>query len=78
MRYRIVERKNKCNNSIVFAVEQNIALSLGDKNNWSVCKYYDELDEPKYAFFDTVTEAEIFIKSEAMPIVQKVIKEIEL
>ena len=75
MKYRIVERVNRCNGKCRFAVEQLINLSL---NDWALCRYYDENYEPRYAIFDTVHDAETFIEHECKPIIQTIVKEIEL
>ena len=75
MKYRIVQRKNRCNSKVTFAVERLIDFTL---DTWVLDRYYDERNEPKMAVFDTVHDAETFIDSQGNPIIQTTVKEIEL
>lgn len=58
MKYRIKQRKNFITGEIKYAVEQQIYE--GEKG-WMLSQYTDENEERKFAIFDTVTEAKLFV-----------------
>lgn len=58
MKYRIKQRKNFITGGIKYVVEQQIYE--GDKG-WMLSQYTDENEERKFAIFDTIAEAKIFV-----------------
>ena len=75
MKFRIVKQENCINGNTTYAVEQQIAKSLGD-DGWALSIYYNEKNEQKWAIFDTVKEAETFIEYDGKPLVLTTVKEI--
>lgn len=58
MKYRIKKRQNFGTGRIRYAVEQQIYE--GEKG-WMLSQYTDENEERKFAIFDTVAEAKLFV-----------------
>lgn len=58
MKYRIKQRRNFITGGIKYAVEQQIYE--GD-NGWMLSQYTDENEERKFAIFDTIEEAKLFV-----------------
>lgn len=58
MKYRIKQRKNYITGGIKYAVEQQIYE--GD-NGWMLSQYTDENEERKFAIFDTLPDAKLFV-----------------
>lgn len=58
MKYRIKQRQNFITREIKYAVEQQIYE--GDKV-WMLSQYTDENEERKFAIFDTIAEAKLFV-----------------
>lgn len=58
MKYRIKQRHNFITGEIRYAVEQQI---YEGENGWMLSQYTDENEERKFAIFDTVAEANLFI-----------------
>ena len=58
MKYRIKQRHNFITGEIRYAVEQQIYE--GDKG-WMLSQYTDENDGRKFAIFDTIADAKLFV-----------------
>ena len=58
MKYRIKQRHNFITGEIKYAVEQQIYK--GD-TGWMLSQYTDENEERKFAIFDTVADAKLFV-----------------
>lgn len=58
MKYRIKKRHNFITGEIKYAVEQQIYE--GDKG-WMLSQYTNENEERKFAIFDTITDAKLFV-----------------
>jgi hypothetical protein len=58
MKYRIKQRHNFITGEIKYAVEQQIYE--GDKG-WMLSQYTDENEERKFAIFDTLPDAKLFV-----------------
>lgn len=58
MKYRIKQRHNFITGEIKYAVEQQIYE--GDKG-WMLSQYTNENEERKFAIFDTIPDAKLFV-----------------
>lgn len=58
MKYRIKRRQNFITGEIKYAVEQQIYE--GEKG-WMLSQYTDENEERKFAIFDTIADAKLFV-----------------
>ena len=58
MKYRINKRRNFITGEIKYAVEQQ---NFNDEKGWMLSQYTDENDERKFAIFDTIADAKLFV-----------------
>lgn len=58
MKYRINQRHNILTGEKKYAVEQQI---FDDEKGWMLSQYTDENEVRKFAIFDTIADAEIFV-----------------
>ena len=58
MKYRIKQRRNFITGETRYAVEQQIYE--GEKG-WMLSQYTDENEERKFAIFDTIADAKLFV-----------------
>lgn len=58
MKYRIKQRQNFITGEIKYAVEQQI---YDDEKGWMLSQYTDENEERKFAIFDTIPAAKLFV-----------------
>ena len=58
MKYRIKKRRNFFTGKTRYAVEQQI---FDDEKGWMLSQYTDENEERKFAIFDTIADARLFV-----------------
>ena len=58
MKYRIKKRRNFITGETRYAVEQQI---FDDEKGWMLSQYTDENEERKFAIFDTIADAKLFV-----------------